>query len=159
MQARSRRSRGFTALEVTIVVAIVGLLAAVAIPQFTCNREDGRAQLMLARLAVLRTAIDSYASEHGSFPGPDAMTAANQLLRRTNKEGKVGATDDFSFGPYLSDGALPTNPYTNSSSLLIVDRMPALPSGEKAWMYCPKTGQIRGNATGTSSEACPPFNQ
>jgi len=153
MNARTRRTVGFTLLEIMIVVAIMGLLAAVAIPQFTSNKEEGRAAAMTSNLAVLRTAIDSYWSQHDTFPGPTAVNFSDQLLKKTNKAGVVGTTAAFGYGPYLRMGVLPTNPFTNNTTVKIVATMPTAPSGTEAWIYATSTGEIRCNAVAPASVA------
>jgi len=165
MDARVRTSQGFSLLDGMIVVSIVGLLAAVAIPQLTSPRDDGRTAELVSSLETLREAIDAYASQHDGFPGPSATQVADQLLKRTDKAGRARATDDqafgpylSAFGPYLSEGSLPTNPYTGTNSLKVVSRMPTEPSGPHAWLYCPSTGEIRGNAIGMSPDGQPLFN-
>jgi type II secretion system protein G len=158
MNAVARRNRGFSLLEVMIVVAILGLLAAVAIPQFTSHKEEGRTAAMVSNLAILRTAIDSYWSQHDTFPGPTEDEFADHLLRKTNKAGEVGTSDDYGYGPYLRQGELPTNPFTNSNSVKVVDEMPSEPSGNQAWIYCPASGEVRSNATGKSPEGKLFFN-
>jgi len=64
----SRRS-GFTLVEVMIVLAILALLAAIALPQLTSHKEEGKSSAMVSSLSVLRTAIDSYWTQHDKFPG------------------------------------------------------------------------------------------
>ena len=104
----TRNRAGFTLVEMLIVVAILGLLAAVAIPQFTSAKEDGRVAAMVSSLSILRTAVDSYWSQHDSFPGQKNSTEfRDQLCKTTNKAGEVGSGTGYGYGPYLRRGQLP----------------------------------------------------
>ena len=158
MQTRNRATSGFTLVELMIVIAILGLLAAVAIPQFTSSKEEGKTAAMVSSLSILRTAIDSYWSQHDGFPGTTAKLFGNQLLKKTNKAGKVGASAAFGYGPYLRNGKLPTNPLTNTNTVKPVAVMPKAPSGTQAWIYNYVTGEIRSNSPGKDLNGVPYFS-
>ena len=147
MHVTTRRTCGFTLLEMTIVVAILGLVAAVAIPQLTANRQEDRADSLVDRLASLRQSIDQYWVEHDGYPGPTPVDFTRQLLGQTDRSGRCGQGEAFALGPYLA-GELPSNPITESREVSIVDAMPDAPRGDSAWIYCNVTGEIRSNATG-----------
>jgi len=153
MQTRTRRPSGFTLVEMMIVVAILGLLAAVAIPQFTSHKAQGKSAAMVSSLSVLRTAIDSYWTQHDAFPGQGGATQfGDQLLKNTNKAGTVGTGAAFGYGPYLRNGVLPTNPLSNTSTVGVVDAMPAAPTGATAWLYNKVTGELRCNVAGNDMD-------
>lgn len=148
MHSSMRRPRGFTLVEVMIVIAILGLLAAVAIPQFTTDKQDGKAASMASNLSLLRSAIDTYWTEHDDFPGPTLSEFKSQLMGTTNKAGESGAGESFDCGPYLHGDAIPPNPLNGLATITIVDAMPQAADGTSAWIYCNLTGEIRCNATG-----------
>ncbi|MGQ0552540.1 MAG: type II secretion system protein [Planctomycetota bacterium] len=154
-----RRSAGFTLVEMMIVIAILGMLAAVAIPQFLSNKQEGKSAAMVSSLSVLRTAIDSYWSQHDTFPGQkDAKEFGEQLLQKTDKAGKVVAADKDGYGPYIRNGVLPTNPLTDTNTVKVVDTMPAKPSGTEGWIYSKKTGEIRANFDGKTADGVTYFS-
>lgn len=64
----SRRSRGFTLLELLIVVAIVGMLAAIAVPMYGTAVRQARVTALSADLEHVYGALLSYHADHGSFP-------------------------------------------------------------------------------------------
>ena len=158
MQTRNKATSGFTLVELMIVIAILGLLAAVAIPQFTSQREEGKTAAMVSSLSILRTSIDSYWSQHDGFPGPSSSKFSSQLLKNTNKKGAVGTGANFGYGPYLRNGKLPVNPITGTSSFKMVEVMPTIASGNQAWIYNYVTGEIRSNSAGKDLNGVPYFS-
>lgn len=154
----SRRS-GFTLVEVMIVLAILALLAAIALPQLTSHKEEGKSSAMVSSLSVLRTAIDSYWTQHDKFPGQGgAAEFADQLLKSTNKAGTTGSGSGFGYGPYLRNGKLPVNPLTGTSTVKVVTTIPAAPTGTEAWIYSSTTGEVRCNVAGKTLDGVDYFS-
>ncbi|MDA1257106.1 MAG: type II secretion system protein [Chloroflexi bacterium] len=60
--------RGFTLVEIMIVVAIIGVLAVMAIPSFMKSRRTARVNAVANDLRVFGDALNMYAMEHGGFP-------------------------------------------------------------------------------------------
>ena len=63
MQIKTNRKSGFTLVEIMIVVAIIGLLAAIAIPNFVRAREQAQLQSIMNNLRIIDGAKDQYALE------------------------------------------------------------------------------------------------
>ena len=65
--------RGFTLVEILIVVIILGILAAIVIPQFTNASQNARESSLQSTLQTLRSQIQLYKLQHGdSLPAADA---------------------------------------------------------------------------------------
>jgi prepilin-type N-terminal cleavage/methylation domain-containing protein len=72
----NRQTKGFTLVEVLMVVAIIGLLAAIAIPQFITYRATAIDSQMKSDLKNAAVAMDSYFAEYQSYPTTVAAIAA-----------------------------------------------------------------------------------
>ena len=71
MQKLRNRKGGFTLIELMIVVAIIGILAAIAIPNFLRFQLRAKTSEGKTNLAAIRTAEESYYSEFGSYISAD----------------------------------------------------------------------------------------
>src|SRR5438477_587591 len=101
---RTRKS-AFTLVEILIVVIILGILAAIVIPQFTNASQDARKSSLVSQLQTLRSQIELFKLQHGDTL-PDLVTNWNPMTTVT-----VYATKNY--GPYMQ--AVPINPLTGVS--------------------------------------------
>lgn len=62
---KRRRSNGFTLVEIMVVVAIIGLLAAIAVPNFMKHRATSRAKICMNNLRQIQAAKDQWAIDNG----------------------------------------------------------------------------------------------
>src|SRR6202042_1561324 len=69
IQKMQTRRGGFTLVEIMIVVAIISLLAAIAVPNFLRARKRSQATRVLEDLRVLDNAMDQYAMETNKISG------------------------------------------------------------------------------------------
>ena len=65
------RRRGFTFIELLVVVTIVGLLSSIAVPKYRAMKQRAQATNVLADLQVVRVAVMSYYADYNQFP-PEA---------------------------------------------------------------------------------------
>ena len=115
---RGNKKTGFTLVEILIVVIILGILAAIVIPQFTNASQDARKNSVTSQLQTIRSQIELYKLQHlDQLPNLIGTSGTDwtQLTGRTNQNGTTsGAT---SFGPYLQQ--IPKNPLNNKVAVLV----------------------------------------
>jgi len=63
-----KSEKGFTLIELLIVVAIIGILAAIAIPQFAAYRQKAYNSAAQSDIRNLKTGMESYYADNQSYP-------------------------------------------------------------------------------------------
>jgi general secretion pathway protein G len=143
-------SAGFTLVELLIVVIILGILAAVVIPQFNNVTQETREAALTTDLRALRNAIDLYHIQHNdTFPGTigGATNWANFITHMTTKT-DVNGDPGTDKGPYLRSG-VPRNPF-NGFTTGTIGIIPGVANDLTGWYYDNTTGEIKANKSGTS---------
>lgn len=159
--AMRTHQHAFTLVELLLVVVILGILAAVAIPQFSDSSAEAKAASLQSNLAVVRQAIEYYRTNHnGKYPGypaaggaPTAAETTNQLTLASKADGSTAApgTAGYGYGPYIRE-ALPENPINGLATVLVVADSDSFKTADNTtgWIYQPLTGRIRANSTGNA---------
>lgn len=97
--------RGFTLIEVLIVVTIIAILTSIIIPHIGSMTDKARAQVLLSDLQMIRTRLIAYNAEHnGQYPLVTEMW--DNLTGQTDANGNAGG----GLGPYLLKP--PVNPFS-----------------------------------------------
>ena len=73
--------RGFTILELLVVIGIIGVLATIALPKFGGVREDANSAVSKSNLKSLQTAIERYRLNNGKYPTQLAELVATGLVK------------------------------------------------------------------------------
>ncbi|WGS40864.1 type II secretion system GspH family protein [Burkholderia sp. JSH-S8] len=79
--ARTHRPRGFTLIEIVVVMALIGLLLTLAVPRYLHSIERGKEQVRQQNIAVMRNAIDQYFGDNGQYPETLDELVARHYLR------------------------------------------------------------------------------
>jgi general secretion pathway protein G len=159
------RRHGFTLVEILIVVVILGILAAVVVPQFSNASGMARENALKDDLRYLRMQIGVYKAQHQDAPpgyangntsnAPDALTFVLQLTQYTNHSGEYSATPDadHAFGPYML--RVPVNPLNGKDGVWVYaadTQMPAPNASiDAGWIYNATTQQIIPNLPGVDA--------
>jgi len=124
------REKGFTLVELLIVVAILGIMAAIVMPTFQGNVAQAKESASKSNLATLRTQIELYKLQHNGYPpgyvnggAAPIATMQLQLIGTTTVAGQEATA--FSA---------------------------AVDGTSSGWLYKMETGEIVLNWTGTDSE-------
>ena len=103
---------GFTLVEIMIVVAIIGLLAAIAVPNFLRARKRSQAMMILEDLRIIDSAIDQYAIENNKVAGSSVAWADVQFYLKRGTRLYMGGGADI-LGNTFSLPTVDTPPKVN----------------------------------------------
>lgn len=161
-------SKGFTLLEVLIVVAVLGILAAIVIPQMQGQTQAAKESTAKDTLGIWRTQIELYKMQHGGlapgykigFAGIRSDASITELVNQfsgTSTENGLAVpapvpSGAYLYGPYLK--SIPKNPFNNLRTINYVDDSETFESkadGQSGWLYKRSTADIRLNWPGTDS--------
>jgi general secretion pathway protein G len=158
------KKKGFTLVELIIVVTILGIMAAIVIPTFQGNVATARESASKSNLMTIRTQIELYKLQHNGVPpgyvngtGVDVSALELQFTGTTTVTGLPSSnpvpSGPFLYGPYLKK--IPKNPYNNLSTIAYVAVATAFSAAvdgtSSGWLYKKETGEIAMNWTGTDS--------
>ena len=136
------RKRGFTLIELMIVVAIIGLLSAIALPKFGNVNESAKAASVQGNLANMRTAIAMFYAKTDEYP---------DLAGNENSLNSVVA-DSASFTDYYSKTKSPVTPAFTSGTSVVVKtneitevETVGLDDSDGGWAYYSSDGSIRAD--------------
>ena len=124
--SRNQTQGGFTLIELVIVIVILGILAAVAIPKYEDMREQARTAALKGQLGSIRSAV--------------AIQYARNALNGS-------ASFPTLTGAIFADGNVPKEPVNNSNAV----KTTAGVDNAGGWQYTQATGIVKANLSAYSS--------
>jgi general secretion pathway protein G len=143
---RKSARKAFTLVEILIVVIILGILAAIVIPQFTNASSDARNSSLASTLQTLRSQIELYKLQHGdTLPN---LVSSWAPFTGTTTYGNPAQT----FGPYMQ--ATPSNPENGFATVIDSTASPgSTVAAGTGFTYDYNSGNGTGEIYGTSDTA------
>ncbi len=142
--------RAFTLVEILIMVAILGILAAIAIPQIQNYADQAKAAAAKDNLRILRNAIERYAAMNNGIPPGYA-----------DNDPAMGCTSPQFYIQMISDNQYlsgkPRNPFNKIARIRMVINGQVFPTEPEdtstwGWIYKPEIKEIRLNWLGIDSD-------
>ena len=129
-----RAKSGFTLVEILIVVVILGILAAIVIPQFTEASTEAKTSSLCTDLQTVRSQIELYKIQHNdNLPGVSATGHATD----------ASAAGSGVYGPYLQK--IPSNPFVTADANDVETGTGAPGGGNKGWYFNTTTGAFNAD--------------
>ena len=162
-----KRSRGFTLVELLVVVIILGILGTIVIPQFASASDAAKANTLATMLRVVRSQMSLFRLEHSIAPGypefdtdaaPTADALVDQMLLATNEDGQTAplGTGGYDYGRYLK--TYPTNPVNDLDTTRMLGDdadFPGAADGDTGWIYRASTMTFKANCLGVDEKGVP----
>jgi general secretion pathway protein G len=142
------RKNGFTLVEILVIIVILGILAAVIIPQFTDANAEARTSALLSDLRRIRSQIELYKFQHKEqLPAKTGETSA-EFVRRitttTDADGNAGSDN----GPYLQ--SIPRNPFNDLNTVRLDGD--AAGANTEGWRFDTTTGTFQADDSADHAE-------
>jgi prepilin-type N-terminal cleavage/methylation domain-containing protein len=160
-RAPREKASAFTLVEILIVVVILGIIAAIALPRFSNASAMARSNMLADDLRLLRMQISVFKGQHAGvapgYPGGDTTAAPTEkafiahLTQSSNAAGETRPpnTPGYRYGPYFRE--IPDNPVNGKSTVQIIadgEDFPAQADDSHGYIYQPSTLTLKADSTG-----------
>ena len=123
-----RRQRGFTLVELLVVIVVLAVLAAIVLPKFMNSSARSKESSLRSDLKLMRNAVSVFQADIGKYPSTLADLSETDKTKVKDQDGNVVKATDW-HGPYVE--AVPTGPIAGA-----------------ALNYDNTTGKVTSGATG-----------
>ena len=128
-----RQQRGFSLIELLIIVSIIGILAAIVIPTFSNANETAKAGALASQINTAKKSLILYKTDHNDLFPTDAQMITNQWQALTNSTDIDGDVTGSEYGPYFQ------KPLFNA----FMDSDVVAADNSAAWQYDSSDGSIQ----------------
>ncbi len=157
-----RSRRGFTLIELMIVIIVIAILALIVIPKLAGASVKAKESTVSANLGMIRNALEQFQSDTGYYPN-----TLEDMVKSTGAQGydgtaavSVAATYK---GPYMrqqggigTNAGIPKNPFITSAvseaAGTAAPTAATVPSTAAHWVYDKSTGKVWANIFGTTQD-------
>jgi len=133
----NRSKKGFTLVEILIVVIILGILAAIVVPQFTEASSDAKLSNLTTNLQSIRAQLELYRLHHNGVYPADINAA---LTSKSDQDGTINPAG--AYGPYMQQ--FPANPFVDDPA----DAVATDGAAGSGWAYDAADGSFSANTAG-----------
>lgn len=102
----SFRLKGFTLIELIVVLAIIGLLASIVAPRYVRTVDNAREASLRTSLNVMRDAIDKYVGDKGHYPDSLDELVSQGYIRQIPEDPFTGRRDSWQMLPPALDNVV-----------------------------------------------------
>lgn len=158
---------GFTLIEILIVVVLLGILAAIAVPKLSNATTEAKENMLRENVRVLKAQIGTYRAQHWDIPPgypdgdmtvvPTSDAFVAQLTQYTDEYGSVNATKTatFKYGPYMRE--MPENPINKLDTVEVLGAGAAFPAADDShgWVFSPSEMILQADVVGVDTQGTP----
>lgn len=158
------RQKAFSLVEILIVVVLLGILAAIVIPNFSNASAAARSSMLADNLRIFRTQLPVFKAQHGGvaagYPNGNANATPTEIafvfhmIKASNDSLQTAdpGTPGYNYGPYMR--RIPENPVNGNNSVQMIGNDGAFPaSGDNShgWIYQPATLLFKADSPGSDN--------
>ncbi|MGI6294836.1 MAG: prepilin-type N-terminal cleavage/methylation domain-containing protein [Armatimonadota bacterium] len=131
-EVNKKSKKGFTLVELLVVIVVLAVLAAIVLPKFMDSSARSKESALKSDLKLVRTAISLFQADIGKYPNSLADLAESDVSKVKGKDGAAVSAGDW-HGPYLES--------------VVTD-----PISGQPFTYDKNTGKVTSSASGSAMD-------